>query len=125
MRASTSSGGIFDLEAKTEELYVLEKDSADPNLWNDQDKAQSMMKKIGNLRALLDSWKEVSQTCDDLAELYEMSKAEESADLTASIDSDIAELKSKIEAMEFKKMLNGPDDACNCLMSIHPGAGGT
>ena len=125
MRASISSGGIFDLEAKTEELYVLEKDSADPNLWKDQDKAQSMMKKIGNLRALLDSWKEVSQTCDDLAELYEMSKAEESADLTASIDSDIAELKSKIEEMEFKKMLNGPDDACSCLMSIHPGAGGT
>ena len=27
--------------------------------------------------------------------------------------------------MEFKKMLNGPDDACACLMSIHPGAGGT
>ena len=104
---------------------MLEKDSADPNLWNDQDKAQSMMKKIGNLRALLDSWKEVSQTCDDLAELYEMSKAEESADLTSSIESDVAALKARIEEMEFKKMLNGPDDACSCLMSIHPGAGGT
>ena len=83
------------------------------------------MKKIGNLRGLLDAWKEVSQSCDDLAELYEMSKAEESADLTATIESDIAELKSRVEKMEFKKMLNGPDDACACLMSIHPGAGGT
>ena len=125
MRVSTSSGGIFDLEAKTEELYVLEKDSADPNLWNDQEKAQSMMKKIGNLRGLLDSWKEVSQTCDDLAELYEMSKDEESADLTKTIESDIADLRARVEKMEFKKMLNGPDDACSCLMSIHPGAGGT
>ena len=120
-----NSGGIFDLEEKTEELYVLEKDSSDPNLWNDQEKAQAMMKKIGNLKGLIDSWKEVSQTCDDLAELYEMSKDEESADLTATLESDIAELKSKVEAMEFKKMLNGPDDACACLMSIHPGAGGT
>ena len=125
MRVSTSSGGIFDLEAKTEELYVLEKDSADPNLWNDQEKAQSMMKKIGNLRGLLDSWKEVSQTCDDLAELYEMSKDEESADLTKTIESDIADLRARVEKMEFKKMLNGPDGACSCLMSIHPGAGGT
>ena len=48
---------------------MLEKDSIDPNLWNDQEKAQSMMKKSGNLRSRLDSWKEVSQTCDDLAEL--------------------------------------------------------
>jgi hypothetical protein len=84
-----------------------------------------MMKKIGNLRGLLDSWKEVSQSCDDLAELYEMSKAEESADLTATIESDIADLRARVEKMEFKKMLNGPDDACSCLMSIHPGAGGT
>ena len=104
---------------------MLEKDSSDPNLWNDQEKAQSMMKKIGNLRSLLDSWKEVSQTCDDLAELYEMSKDENSAELSASIEADIAALKARIEEMEFKKMLNGPDDACACLMSIHPGAGGT
>lgn len=123
--ASINSGGIFDLEAKTEELYVLEKDSGDPNLWNDQEKAQAMMKKIGNLKGLIDSWKEVSQTCNDLAELYEMSKDEESADLTETLESDIADLKSRVEAMEFKKMLNGPDDACACLMSIHPGAGGT
>ena len=123
--ALINSGGIFDLEAKTEELYVLEKDSSDPNLWNDQEKAQSMMKKIGNLKGLIDSWKEVSQTCDDLAELYEMSKDEESADLTATLESDIADLKARVEKMEFKKMLNGPDDACACLMSIHPGAGGT
>ena len=99
-----NSGGIFDLEAKTEELYVLEKDSSDPNLWNDQEKAQSMMKKIGNLKGLIDSWKEVSQTCDDLAELYEMSKDEESADLTATLESDIADLRARVEKMEFKKM---------------------
>ena len=74
---------------------MLEKDSSDPNLWNDQEKAQSMMKKIGNLRSLLDSWKEVSQTCDDLAELYEMSKDENSAELSASIEADIAALKAR------------------------------
>ena len=104
---------------------MLEKDSNDPNLWNDQEKAQSMMKKIGNLRDLLNKWNEVSAACNDLAELYEMSKDEESEDLTKSIESDIADLKAKIEEMEFKKMLNGPDDACACLLSIHPGAGGT
>ena len=104
---------------------MLEKDSSDPDLWNNQEKAQSMMKKIGNIRDLLNSWNEVSQTCNDLAELYEMSKDEDSAELTASIESDVAALKARIEEMEFKKMLNGPDDACNCLLTLHPGAGGT
>ncbi len=117
--------GYLELEAKEEELYVLERQSGDPEFWNDQDKAQSTLKKIGALRDVLTRWQEVSTSCDDLAELYEMSKDEESAELTESINSDIADLTAKIEEMEFKKMLNGPDDACNCLLSIHPGAGGT
>ena len=70
-----------------------------------------MMKKIGNLRGLLDSWKEVSQTCDDLAELYEMSKDEESADLTKTIENDVADSRARVEKTEVKQVLHGPDDA--------------
>ena len=54
------SGGIFDYDAKYEELSVLEKDSADPALWSDQDKAQSLLKKITALKSLLDAWKNAS-----------------------------------------------------------------
>lgn len=117
--------GYLDLEAKEEELYVLEKQSGDPEFWNDQERAQGILKKIGALRDILTKWQEVSTNCNDLAELYEMSKDEESAELTESIENDVAALRTRIEEMEFKKMLNGPDDACNCLLSIHPGAGGT
>ena len=45
MSESINYGGIFDLEVKEEELAVLEKQSADPDLWNDQDKAQALLKK--------------------------------------------------------------------------------
>ena len=62
-----------------------------------------MMKKIGNLKGLIDSWKEVSQTCDDLAELYEMSKDEESADLTATLESDIADLRARVEKWNSRR----------------------
>ena len=43
MSESINYGGIFDLEVKEEELAVLEKQSADPDLWNDQDKAQALL----------------------------------------------------------------------------------
>mgnify|MGYP002517974402 CR=1 FL=1 len=125
MSESINYGGIFDLEVKEEELAVLEKQSADPDLWNDQDKAQALLKKIGALRDLLNRWNEVSVGCDDLAELYEMAKAEESAELEESINSDFVSLEKKVAEMEIRKMLDGPDDACTALLSIHPGAGGT
>lgn len=118
-------GGIFDLESKKEELAVLEKQSGDPDLWNNQEKAQALMKKIGALREIIESWKNVSATCDDLAELYEMAKAENSQDLFDSIEKDFSSLSQKVSEMEVRKMLDGPDDACPALLSIHPGAGGT
>jgi peptide chain release factor 2 len=118
-------GGIFDLESKEEELAVLEKQSGDPDLWNNQDKAQALMKKIGALREVLESWNTVSATCNDLAELYEMAKAENSQDLFDSIEKDFSSISKKVSEMEVRKMLDGPDDACPALLSIHPGAGGT
>lgn len=122
---SISSGGIFDLEAKKEELSVLERESGDPDLWNNQDKAQGLLKKITALRGLLEAWDSVSASCDDLSELYEMAKVEDSQDLFNSIEEDFKILEKRVSEMELRKMLDGPDDACEALLTIHPGAGGT
>lgn len=83
------------------------------------------MKKAGALRDILTKWKAVSTSCDELAELYEMAKAEDSAELFESIEEDFKKAEKEVEAMEVRKMLDGPDDACTALLSIHPGAGGT
>ena len=41
------------------------------------------------------------------------------------IENEFAQLKKKLEDVEFKSMLSGRDDDKNCLMTIHSGAGGT
>jgi len=41
------------------------------------------------------------------------------------IENEFAQLKKKLEDIEFKSMLSGRDDDKNCLMTIHSGAGGT
>ncbi|MDR1759234.1 MAG: peptide chain release factor 2 [Fibrobacter sp.] len=117
--------GYLDLEAKKEELSVLERESGDPDLWNNQDKAQGLLKKITALRGLLEAWDSVSASCDDLSELYEMAKVEDSQDLFNSIEEDFKILEKRVSEMELRKMLDGPDDACEALLTIHPGAGGT
>ncbi len=125
-RESTGSGGIFDLGSKEVELSVLEKQSGDPELWNDQEKAQALLKKITSLKKLIASWNEASAACDDLSELYEMAKSEpDSQELFDSVEKDYGDLVKRVDEMEFRRMLSGPDDACPALLSIHPGAGGT
>lgn len=104
----------------------MEKQSGDPELWNDQEKAQALLKKITSLKKIIASWNEASAACDDLSELYEMAKSEpDSQELFDSVEKDYGDLVKRVDEMEFRRMLSGPDDACPALLSIHPGAGGT
>jgi peptide chain release factor 2 len=103
----------------------LEKQSGNPDLWNDATKAQALLKRAASIRDLIANWEGVSKQCDDLGELYELSKNENDNELVASIERDIAALEATISEMELRKMLNGTDDAAPALFSINSGAGGT
>lgn len=50
---------------------------------------------------------------------------EEDESFGSEIDKEIAELISSIDTLELKSMLSGKDDARNCILTIHAGAGGT
>jgi len=104
---------------------VLEKQTGDPELWNDAAKAQTLLKRAASIRDLIANWEAVSKQCDDLGELYELSKSEDDNELSTSIEKDVSALDAKISEMELRKMLNGPDDPAPALFSINSGAGGT
>ena len=103
----------------------MEKQSGDPELWSDANKAQALLKRAASIRDLISNWESVSGQCNDLAELYELSKSENDNELSASIEKDISLLDAKISEMELRKMLNGHDDAAPALFFINSGAGGT
>ncbi len=60
---------------------------------------------------------------DDLTVLFEWAQGGEDvlADITRALD----DLAGEVETAETKKMLSGPHDAANAIVTIHPGAGGT
>jgi peptide chain release factor 2 len=120
-----SSGGIFDLPAKQEEVLVLEKQSTEPNFWDNNDTAQATLRRIRILQQWIDSWNEVNQGCIDLDEMYALAKEEKDEDLQKSILDDAALLEEKLQALELRKMLNGEYDSKQAILTINSGAGGT
>lgn len=54
-----------------------------------------------------------------------MAKSENDQSLFDNIENDFNALEKTVAEMEMRKMLDGPDDACTAILSIHPGAGGT
>jgi peptide chain release factor 2 len=60
---------------------------------------------------------------DDISVLVEWANGGE--DVAVDLTRGLNDLQQEIEAAETKKMLGGPYDRANAIVTIHPGAGGT
>jgi peptide chain release factor 2 len=65
----------------------------------------------------------LAKKSDDLVVLLEWSEAGEA--VSAEFAHALEALAEEIQAGEIKKMLGGPHDRTNAIVTIHPGAGGT
>jgi peptide chain release factor 2 len=122
---SPSFGGIFDVEARREEIERLTGMSGDPDLWADAERARKLMQEKSRHERVVNSWQgiadalEEAQTALDLAiDEDEPEFADEAATAIPGVESDIAKL-------ELQTLLGGEDDACSAIVEINSGAGGT
>ncbi len=119
------SGGIFDLERKRSRIQLIERDSTQPDFWNDNTKAQSLLKEKTGLESTVAGYDRVVRGLDDAQVLLDLAKeandeatAQEAASSLDAVEADVAKL-------ELARMLSGEQDRNNCYMEINAGAGGT
>jgi peptide chain release factor 2 len=96
-----------------------------PSFWEDNRRAQELIRERSELGRLVTRAGELGKQAEDLGVLLEL--ADEAGD--GSLDTEIADglrqLKRELDEFELKLMLSGPHDGKACVLSIHPGAGGT
>ncbi len=96
------------------------------DFWSNQEKAQQTIAEANALKEWLGPAKELDGKLEDAAVLIELAE-EEGAD--ASTEADVANELDQAEKLlgelEVKRMLGGPNDAANAIVSINAGAGGT
>lgn len=101
----------------------LENEAADPAFWNDQEKAQDVLKKIRRLKNNIKLVEDLRGSAEDLGALLEL--ADEGEDVAADIAEQAARLAVTLQEAEIRTILSGENDMRNAFMTIHPGAGGT
>jgi peptide chain release factor 2 len=118
-------GGIFDIPEREKRLAQLDTEMGVPTFWEDNRRAQELIRERSELQRLVTRIRELGKQAEDLSVLLEL--AEEVGD--GSLDTEIADglgrLRRELEEFELKLMLSGPHDSKACVLSIHPGAGGT
>src|SRR5213595_1067256 len=113
-RGSTSSGGIFDIPAKEQRLAALDAGMASPAFWEDNRRAQELIRERTELSRSVGRLKELVARAEDLTVLLEL-----------AAEADDASLRRDLDEFELKVMMSGPHDAKAAILAIHPGAGGT
>lgn len=109
----------LDIKKKKIELKELEAQSLDPDFWNDQEKARSVMQKIGSLRDLIDKLESFENEVLVLLDLVKESKDDE------IFEKDVSSLEERLKELKLASFLSGKYDSGNAIVSIHAGQGGT
>jgi len=99
--------------------------TAAAGFWDDQEKAQQVMREISGHKDIVELYKEIESKYNDLEVLLELANDEQDEETFKDVQGELGELKKRLAQIEFQNMLGEPDDPNNALMTIHPGAGGT
>jgi peptide chain release factor 2 len=109
-------------EHRLEEFNAM---TEDPNLWDDPDRAQKLMRDRQTLLDSMDRYTSMNQELSDNVELIELGEAEDDAEVVAEAETALMRLKERAAQAELEALLSGEADGNDTFLEINAGAGGT
>ena len=83
------------------------------------------MKELKELKDQLDTMKHLQGTWEDIQVLIEMAHEENDESMVEEIEKEISQFEEAFESLRIQTLLSGEYDACNAIVTLHAGAGGT
>ena len=108
-----------------ERLHELGEMVADPELWNDQERAQRLLKEKSDIEAQLKAINRPADELDELDALVELGEEEDDLGLLEEGRSHLETIKRLIDRLELERTLGGEMDGASAILHINAGAGGT
>ncbi|POM27068.1 Peptide chain release factor 2 [Actinomadura rubteroloni] len=115
---------VLDLDAMRRDIAELREQSADPALWNDQEHAQSVTRRLSYLESELNRVEGLRQRLEDVATLYEMADEMDDDDTRREADDELSGLHKSVQQLEVRTLMSGEHDAREALVTINAQAGG-
>ena len=97
----------------------------DPDLWNDPENAQKLMRERQSLIDAVEGHDNMQTELNDSIELIELGEMEDDQDVIKDAEAAIETLVKTAAAKEREALLNGEADANDTFLEVHSGAGGT
>lgn len=106
-------------------MEEVERELESPDVWEDPDKAQALGRERAQLESVVHQLQDLTQTIDDLTELFEMARAENDDSTIQDVADEVSAIEAQVGKLEFRRMFSGKMDPCNAFLDIQAGSGGT
>lgn len=112
------------IDENTQKAKELEEITCEADFWG-RDDCQHIMSELNIKKAVVNNYNELCNGLAGLKDFIEMAITEDDESFTEEILSELNRLQKSYEKQRIEALLSGEFDKNNCILSIHPGAGGT
>ncbi|WP_370159554.1 peptide chain release factor 2 [Salipiger bermudensis] len=118
-------GQRLDWETAPHRLEEFNARVEDPNLWDDPQAAQKLMRDRQFLVDAMETYTSIKQELSDTVELIELGEMEEDDEVVSEAEGTLKTLAEKAGQTELEALLDGEADGSDTFLEINAGAGGT
>ncbi|WP_145373251.1 peptide chain release factor 2 [Maioricimonas rarisocia] len=115
----------LDYDDKAARAAEINAAMAQPDFWDNQEKAQMLVGELRRINGTLKPMQELIDGSEDLGALIELADEEDADGLDDEIKATVESLTEKLEAVELHASMSAPEDSCDAYMTIQAGEGGT
>lgn len=112
------------MDGKRSLVAKLEKQTLEPDFWQDQERAVGISKHSEDLKKELLLWETIANEARDLEAITAVAQQESDATLTDDLNKQYDKLNSQYKQWEFLVLFSGQYDESSAILSIHAGTGG-
>ncbi|MGZ2257717.1 peptide chain release factor 2 [Roseobacter sp. A03A-229] len=115
----------LDVETAAFRLEEFNARVEDPNLWDNPEAAQKLMRERQTLVDAMETYESIKQDLTDNIELIELGEMEEDEEVVSDAEAALKALEEKAAQKELEALLDGEADGNDTFLEVNAGAGGT
>ena len=115
---------VLDLDSMRREADRLRETASSPNLWEDQENAQAVTRRLAYLEGEISRVEGLRRRLDDTQVMFELADSENDEPTRDEAMRDLRALREEINQLEVRTLLSGEYDSREALMTINSQAGG-
>ncbi|MGF1521748.1 MAG: peptide chain release factor 2 [Leptolyngbyaceae cyanobacterium] len=113
---------VAAIKAKIQDLETL---AAQPELWDDPDKAQQILQDLNDSKAQLEQINQWQSSLEDTEAILELLEEDADEALFNEAQGTLSEMGRSLDQWELQRLLSGAYDKSGAVLTLNAGAGGT